>query len=204
MAIAAGTIVSTGLVVASGTNAFAANPTCSPQSGVGPGLGSHHDPLQSPLRICGEGQGTVTVPASGDVSVTVQIFQTYPGHGPVDTLFLPGSEIQIPYYSTSGGSAANPSFADIPLSFVELQDKAGNNPTTFSVTLTGLTPGVDAIGNVTTTNQLWLSGSVLDSTGQEIFLHYKVSINDGAGASGTGTLTGEDWVLPGAAPVQNL
>ncbi len=200
LTFAVGSALTVGLVVSSPSAAFAANPTCSPQSGVGPGLGSHHDPLQTPLRMCGEGQGTVTVPASGQVSVTVQIFQTYPGNGTVDTLFLPGSEIQIPYYSTSSGSATAPSFADVSLSGVELKGKAGNNPTTFVATLTGLTPGVDAIGDVTNTNQLWLGGYVIDSTGQEIFLHFKVSINDGAGASGTGTLTGEDWVLPGFPP----
>lgn len=201
MAIAAGSIMTTGLVAAGGATAFAANPTCSPQSGVGPGLGSHHDPLRNPLRICGEGRGTVTVPNSGHVSVTVQIFQTYPGHGSLNTTFLPGSEIQIPYYSTASGSAAAPKFTDIALGGVKLLNKAGNSATTFSATLSGLTPGVDAIGNITSTNQLWLSGYVVNSTGQEVFLHYKVSINDGAGASGTGTLTGEDWVLPGLSSV---
>jgi hypothetical protein len=174
-AVAAGSLLMIGGAVAVGTTPdFAANPTCGPMTGSGPGLGSHHDPLADPIRMCGEGQGVVSVPASGDLPITVSIFETYPGHQPLRTTFSDPSYLQIPYQSMSGGGEG---LARVWLNGVELSSKAGNQPTVLQVEMTGLPQGMVQLGNFGPNNKLWLYGYVFDQNGGEIFLHYTVSLS---------------------------
>jgi len=187
VAVMAGSLLAIGGTVAvSGAPAFAANPSCGPTTGTGPGLGSHHDPLADPIRICGEGMGSVDVPSSGMVPVTLSIFETYPGHHPLTTTFSAPSYVQVPW---SDGSMSG--MAYLGLDGVQLASKAGNDPTVLRMELSGLPTGMVQVGDLQ--HALWLFGFVYDTNGEEIFLHWKLSLGS---SSGRGTLTGEDWVLP--------